>query len=636
MSKFLEKYGFNCVKKGATRQSEVSSHANGPYKVIYTESAVRGDKWKLYCHNALLESGEGRNALSGRLDVLSSDNTKKYMAFLESKRGEDKAVVESVQIEFLKAILESYFERNEAKTGEPAADATIDFVRKYFSAFKHSGIQFGRDSETPNNRRLMLTARRLRENFPIYSIRISSDGSEVAIYQSRGFDKNDKIYDTELLRKNVPIKGSRGSEEWQKNLYNVIMGLFNGTTLGKADQKQASGNADGNRQPQQAAQPAAPVATATPASQAPADNTPTQKEPANTPEYAEPPKATPAPAATAQSNRGASSNQALRKQFSDAIADLFCEKEHTRHPHKDELFLNVGVWLTKDEAEVAKSRGRIVQYNGISSIDNKDGGPELAVIFRGGKAFAFNREGGLAEGGRWKPGKKSSTYTALGEVKDAATFRQLVIDKLGVKTEREVGFTNAQAERGEYTAAAANASETNAKEYISGKDDAKPQGAAGQQKAATTKDTSKTHELATNEKGETYWKPKDAQSGQPAADPTAKPEMSYQSGIGKEERKAIEDSDNLKVVVAAANAKRNVSHLYVGRSIGAKHGTDQTITQNKAYAEAENLARLQNAKDPQRVKTMSFSPAQFGLGGLGPTNVQPEDKIGYYAFVSGV
>jgi len=171
----------------------------------------------------------------------------------------------------------------------------------------------------------------------------------------------------------------------------------------------------------------------------------------------------------AAASSGGSDNKTLRKEFGNAIADLFCAKENTRHPSKDELFLNVGVWLPKDAAD-GNRRGA------ASSIGSKEG-PEIAVIFRNGKAFGFKREGSF-EGGRWKPGKKAAPYAALGEVKDAAAFRKLVMDTLGVKTEQEAGFTNAQAGRGEYTAASAQKADADAKEPVAGTDDAKPGNAA--------------------------------------------------------------------------------------------------------------------------------------------------------------
>jgi len=170
------------------------------------------------------------------------------------------------------------------------------------------------------------------------------------------------------------------------------------------------------------------------------------------------------------------------------------ERENTRHPRKNELFLNVGVWLTKNEADSAKARGRIEQYGGISSIDNKDGGPEIAVIFRDGKAYAFKRVGGLYEGGRWKPGKKSSTYEAKGEIADATAFRQLIIETLKAKTEQEAGFTNAQAEKGEYTTANATSpqSDSGTKEKVAGTEDAKPMPKVSLDMPGTQKDMDNT------------------------------------------------------------------------------------------------------------------------------------------------
>ena len=158
--------------------------------------------------------------------------------------------------------------------------------------------------------------------------------------------------------------------------------------------------------------------------------------------------APPAAVPKAAASSGGGDNKTLRKEFGNAIADLFCAKENTRHPSKDELFLNVGIWLPKNAADGSR-RGV------ASSIGSKEG-PEVAVIFRNGKAFGFKREGTF-EGGRWKPGRKAAPYAALGEVRDAAAFRKLAMDTLGVKTEQEAGFTNAQAGRGEYTAASANA-----------------------------------------------------------------------------------------------------------------------------------------------------------------------------------
>jgi len=449
VSALLEQCGFGCTKKLATRQSEISSFRNGHYKVVCAESTASGDSWKLYHRNALLESGETADALSGKLDALFSDNAKKYMSFLESMHGYDKAVVESIETEFLVAILE-----NESRYGSPqlitgnsaTENALLNFRIKYKEKFNAKGYKFGIDTlqskGVPRHTYLnILPAGSPNIDANIYSALLSPNGKKATIYKGAA-PKSGESRQPTVLHTNVPIDGGVGSDKWNESLYGILNGAIDGT-LGKpvpvpqeAERIPQGDNANPNSQPETQGEikPTETELVTSPTAELATDG----GQPAAQPQSALP--------AAKPSASIADANKALRNQFNEAIKDLYCEKENTRHPSKPELFLNVGVWLTKEDAASAKQRGRIDQYQGISSIDNKDGGPEIAVIFRGGKAFAFSRQGGLYEGGRWKEGRRSSTYTKMGEVPDAAAFRKMVMDILKVGPEdTSAGKTNAQA-----------------------------------------------------------------------------------------------------------------------------------------------------------------------------------------------
>jgi len=180
-------------------------------------------KWKICYGNAMLESGSNDNDLGTKLKALFSDNAKKYMSRLESSYGQDKALIESIRIEFLKSLLEGPFEKNLTAPGggDTLSSAIINFVNAYTGRFNAQHMRFGVEGDTRpgklRNINIQHRGDRADDRSTYYVASLSADGKRVSV--KRG---NADIGSEDL-------KGKVGSDEWKQSLYEAIIKGINGT-----------------------------------------------------------------------------------------------------------------------------------------------------------------------------------------------------------------------------------------------------------------------------------------------------------------------------------------------------------------------------------------------------------------------